>query len=95
MNTANLQMQGMLLALTALCRELMRKDLLKVGEIAAALDQAEAGASSCESGLSDSNIQAIQFPIRFLRLALEQEHAALDFQALSAEIGRARERPSA
>lgn len=93
MNTANLQMEGLLLALAALCDTLKRKHLLDADEIAAALERAEAGASRA-SGLSEPNIEAIRFPIRFLRLAMQREGDALDYAAIAAGIGRGRDRPS-
>jgi hypothetical protein len=89
MNTANLQMEGLLLALGALCRELQRKGALDSAGIVEALDLAEASATRRNGEVSDSNAEAIRFPIRFLRLAL-QESEALDYQALAARIGRER-----
>jgi hypothetical protein len=89
MNTANLQMEGLLLALGALCRELQRKGALDSAGIVEALDQAEASATRRNGEVSDSNAEAIRFPIRFLRLAL-QESEALDYQTLAARIGRER-----
>jgi hypothetical protein len=85
-------MEGLLLALTALCRELQRKSVLSKGEIEAALDDAETGASARASEFSDANVEAIHFPIRFLRLALRRNGQALDFRTIAAEIGRMRDR---
>jgi hypothetical protein len=90
MNTANLQMEGLLLALAALCRELERKGALDSAGIGVALDQAEARATRSNGEVSDSNAEAIRFPIRFLRLALENGEA-LDYQAIAARIGRQRD----
>ena len=72
MNTANLQLEGMLLAMYALLDAIKRKGLLNEQEIEEALRQAEATAKA-EVGdrteLSKSNGEAICFPIRFLRKA--------------------------
>jgi hypothetical protein len=88
MNTANLQMEGLLLALGALCRELQRKGALEKAGIAAALDNAEACATRSNGEVSDSNAEAIRFPIRFLRLALQDDGEVLDYQAIAARVGR-------
>lgn len=90
MNTANLQMEGLLLALAAVCRELERKGALDSAETAAALEQAEASAARRNGEVSDSNLEAIRFPIRFLRLALESAEAP-DYQVIAARIGRTRD----
>jgi hypothetical protein len=90
MNTANLQMQGVLLALASLCHELRRKGALDSAGLAAALDDAEISATRGNAEVSDSNAEAIRFPIRFLRTAL-QTGEALDYQAITARIGRGRE----
>ncbi len=95
MNTANLQMEGLLLALAALCGELKRKGALSGSEIEAALGLAENGASTRLSELSEANVEAIHFPIRFLRLALQGDGKDLDFRTICAEIGRMGDRSSA
>lgn len=91
MNTANLQLEGLLLAVAALCTELMRKGALEANELEAALDRATQGASDRTTELSDANAEAIRFPIRFLREALRQTDGSLDYQSLAAKIGRARD----
>ena len=92
MNTANLQMEGTLLALAALCEVLKRKGVLSGEEIAEALSCAEKGASARSSGLSEANVEAIRFPIRFLRHAMQRDGQALGYAAIAAGIGRSRER---
>ena len=92
MNTANLQMEGTLLALAALCEALKRKGMLSGEEIADALVCAEKGASARSSGLSEANVEAIRFPIRFLRLAMQRDGQALDYAAIAAGVGRTRDR---
>jgi uncharacterized membrane protein YgaE (UPF0421/DUF939 family) len=91
MNTANLQLEGLLLAVAALCAELKRKGALDANEIEAALDRAAQGASERTTELSDANAEAIRFPIRFLREALRQTEGSLDYRSLAAEVGRARD----
>lgn len=90
MNTANLQMEGALLALAALCDTLKAKGVLSGAEIGEALDRAENGASTRAPGLSDANAEAIRFPIRFLRRAMAHD-GPLDYAAIAAGIGRARD----
>jgi len=92
MNTANLQMEGMLLALAAICEALKRKNMLTGSEIVEALDRAEQGASARALGLSDANAEAIRFPIRFLRRALERDGQALDYTTIAADVGRQRDK---
>lgn len=91
MNTANLQMEGVLLALAALCDTLRSKGILENEELASLLARAEQGASGREQPLSEANIEAVRFPIRFLRCALEQDRPGLDYDAIAAEVGRARD----
>lgn len=91
MNTANLQMEGVLLMLAALCDTLRSKGVLDDEEIAALLDRADRGASCREPRLSEANIEAVRFPVRFLRCALQQDGPALDYEAIAAEVGRARD----
>ncbi len=88
MNTANLQLEGLLLATAALFGELKRKGLLDSGQIEAALDHAAQGASARATALSDANREAIHFPVRFLREALRDDAAPLDYRAIAVEIGR-------
>lgn len=95
MNTANLQMEGILLVLAALCDELRSKDLLSNEDLTELLARAEQGASGRERRLSGANIEAVRFPIRFLRCALEQDHEGVDYDRIAAAVGRARDTPSA
>ncbi|MBN9471804.1 MULTISPECIES: hypothetical protein [unclassified Bosea (in: a-proteobacteria)] len=88
MNTANLQLEGLLLAAAALFGELKRKGQLDSSQIEAALDRADQGASARATELSDANQEAIRFPIRFLRQALRDDAGPLDYSTIAAEIGR-------
>ena len=92
MNTANLQIEGVLLALAALCETLERKGMLSREEIETALQRAEGGVSARKPELSEANTEAIRFPIRFLQLALQRGGEPLDYHAITAEIGRMRDR---
>ena len=70
MNTANLQLEGLLLALASLLQTFERKGLLTREEIDAMLGEAEARARSepqRPSELSAANVDAVCFPIRFLK----------------------------
>jgi hypothetical protein len=86
MNTANLQLEGMLLAMYALLDAIKRKGLLNEQEIEEALRQAEITAKA-EVGdrteLSKSNGEAICFPIRFLRKANEIAAGMEDFATIT------------
>jgi len=72
MNTANLQLEGLLLAVSSVLETMRRKGILTEQEIVDALGEAEASTKSHVVGMPDlsaSNLDAIQFPIRFLRAA--------------------------
>lgn len=88
MNTANLQLEGLLLATAALFGELKRKGLLDGSQIEAALDRADHGASARATELSAANQEAIHFPVRFLRQALRDDAGPLDYRTIAVEIGR-------
>lgn len=92
MSPANLQIEGLLLAMAALNRALVDKGLLSLEEIDLALHRAEAAATSEErmtEELSPAHRDAVCFPIRFLRLANGRELGAdaLSFSALTRDIG--------
>ena len=72
MNTANLQLKGVLLALHSVLDLLRTKGVLDQIEIEKALKEAERMASmegQERNELSKANLEAINFPIRFLREA--------------------------
>jgi len=73
MNTANLQLEGLYIAVTALAEALREKGVLSSDELARSLDRAETIAWEAETkkGLSTANIEAVVFPIRYLRVAVE------------------------
>lgn len=72
MNTANLQMEGLLMALAGINQALVAKGLLSPEEIDRALtisEQTALGDNRVAEDLSPSNRDAVAFPIRILRLA--------------------------
>jgi hypothetical protein len=71
MNTANLQLEGLLLSISFLFETMRRKGLLTKQEIDAALQEAETSLKleAVKSDLSPANLEAIRFPIHFLRAA--------------------------
>lgn len=73
MNTANLQLEGLYVAVTALAEALREKGLLSADELAKSLDRAETVAwrAASDKDISPSNIEAIVFPIRYLRVAVD------------------------
>jgi hypothetical protein len=93
MNTANLQLEGVYVAIAALMEALRSKGLLSHKEIHQALVDAEARIAADPARpneLSPAHVDAICFPLRFLTLA--NNHAAegrqFSFMQLAAEVGR-------
>lgn len=72
MNTSNLQLEGVLMALAAINQLLVKKGIATSAEIDGALALAEQAAGSrnqAGNDLSDANQDAIVFPLRLLRQA--------------------------
>jgi len=72
MNTANLQLEGLLMAIAGLNQALVAKGVMTVDEIDKSLarsEQAVLGEDRVMEDLSPANRDAIAFPIRLLRLA--------------------------
>jgi hypothetical protein len=92
MNTANLQLEGLLLALSSLLEAMRRKGLLSREEIEHALAAAEANAAGDArrpAEISAANVDAIFFPIRFLRLAAARSHdEPQTFTDITSSVGR-------
>jgi len=89
MNTANLQLEGLVLAFSSLLETLRRKGILTETEIIDALAEAEASTCSHVEGmpnLSASNLEAIQFPIRFLRAATNLTVPGASFMKLTTMV---------
>ena len=92
MNTANLQLTGLYSALAALLRLIREKDLIGKEEVDAALVEAERQTvedTRRAPELSDSNVDAICFPIRYLRAANDLlETGNLSFIELTSHVAR-------
>lgn len=72
MNTANLQLEGLLMAVAAVNQALVAKGLLTTAELDRALavsEQTVLGDDRVAEDMSPSNRDAVAFPSRFLRLA--------------------------
>lgn len=71
MNTANPQLEGLYLALSALVREMISKGVLSQQDLDRAMAQArqQAEADFATSPLPDANRKAVLFPIELLALA--------------------------
>lgn len=91
MNTANLQLEGLLLAVAAVMDAIRTKGLLDTHELDAALAAAEKAAAADPrrpSGVSAANVDAVLFPIRFLRLAAgDPEGARRSFSSVASLVG--------
>ncbi len=90
MNTANLQLEGLCLAVAMLNNLLVRKGILTTEEIAGALGTAdETAAEDRKDVLSPANLEAIRFPIRLLQLAnaASSENEVPRFAELARMIG--------
>jgi len=94
MNTANLQLEGLLLAMAGLIDELKRKGVLSQGEVAHVLAAAEANAAMLDGrprDVSPANVDAILFPIRFLRQAnIVGDDQSRTFSATAAAVGQSK-----
>ncbi|MGO6674605.1 hypothetical protein AB9E19_00815 [Rhizobium leguminosarum] len=72
MNTANLQLKGLIMAMASICDAIVEKELLTSEELNAALSKAKKAVEEDDDHeLSDANRAAILFPIRVLLLAEE------------------------
>ncbi len=93
MHVANLQLEGLLMAVASINNVLVRKGVLSIAEIDDALAKAEEGLMADEHVAGDmtaSNRDAVCFPIRFLRLANlgQSEDSIQSFAELAREVGR-------
>lgn len=82
MNTANLQLEGLYVAVAALVEAIRQKGLLDGDEIEQALLRAEEIAPVRSEPMADANVAAIRFPARLLRIAND---AAMRGERLSFE----------
>lgn len=94
MNTANLQLEGLLLAFAAINRQLVEKGVLSIDEVDAALGRAIDQAQSDRESIPPANRDAMSFPVRFLRLANAADSAApaLSFSEIARTVGEAEDR---
>jgi hypothetical protein len=95
MNTANLQLEGLYVAVAAITALLRDKGLLSVAEIDSALAAAEVKATFDAvrpQELSPAHVDAICFPLRLLRLANQAsaEGVELSFSQLAARVGESK-----
>lgn len=93
MNTANLQLEGLYVAVSALMNALRQKGVLSEKEIEDALADAEEALIADPNRpdeLSPAHVDAIAFPLRFLRLAnmREADGEFASFSELAAQVGR-------
>jgi hypothetical protein len=94
MNTANLQLEGLLVAVAELTRLLVRKGIVEEVELEQALAAAEAAMRADQprmEQLSGSNVEAVCFPIRFLSAALHaKDGTPLAFSELACRVGQSK-----
>jgi hypothetical protein len=69
LNTANLQLEGLLTAIASINALLVDSGIVSHGEIQQALERAQHGVGGEARGLSEANQKAMLFPIRLLLLA--------------------------
>ena len=95
MNVANLQLEGLLMAVAAINHVLVRNGVLTVEEIDIALRKAEAGETGEDrsQGMSASSRDAVNFPIRLLELAnrCQPEADMPSFSRLAHMVGQMKE----
>lgn len=92
MNTANLQMEGLCLAIAMINRTLVQKGVLSEKEVRSALKEAEAlVAGDRIDGISSANRDAVSFPIRLLQHANNSTSTGtmLNFSELAKGVGEA------
>ena len=95
MNVANLQLQGLLMAVASINEVLVRKGLLSADEIDLALRKAEADLTAEErmtEALSHSNRDAACFPLRLLMAANRAASDKGTFSDLSRKVSANKER---
>ncbi|WP_274627086.1 hypothetical protein [Arvimicrobium flavum] len=95
MDVANLQLEGLLMAVASVNKVLVQKGVLTVDEIDEALRKAEASMTGDErlnADMSPSNRDAVCFPIRFLQLAnlRQPQDQVQSFAQLTRGVGLAK-----
>ncbi|ESY70096.1 hypothetical protein NKJ90_10995 [Mesorhizobium sp. M0051] len=95
MNVANLQLEGLLMAVASINRLLVQKGVLTAEEIDLALRKTEACETSQErsEAMSASSRDAINFPLRLLELAnqCQPEVDMPSFSKLARMVGKIKE----
>ena len=96
MHVANLQLEGLMMALAFINQTLVRKGILSVDEVDLALRKAEASFTSEERLFEDmtpTNRDAVCFPIRVLQLANlgQSEDSVQPFSELARSVGQTKE----
>ncbi len=91
MNTANLQLEGVYAVLAALLQALLDKEVLSKDELDLLLAEVEKGIAADAGRPSEvraSNVDAMRFPVRFLRSALHASSQGLrpSFAEVTARI---------
>lgn len=89
MNVANLQLEGLLMAVAAVNRLLVQKGIVSMRDIEAALHDTEASEIRADE-IPPANREAIAFPIRLLKLAnqCQPEAGMPSFSALTRMVGQ-------
>jgi len=90
MNTANLQLAGVLLVLDELLTTLRAKGVVSQQELDDLLTRAETSVESDSqrtAALSPSNAEAVCFPIRFLQAAAKAQPPKT-YSSIAATVGR-------
>ncbi|KQZ15249.1 hypothetical protein ASD44_15180 [Mesorhizobium sp. Root554] len=96
MNVANLQIEGLLMAMAAINNALVHKGLLTIDEIELALARTESSLTGderfCED-MSPANRDAVCFPVRLLRLAntSQGEVGVMSFSELTRAVGETKQ----
>jgi ABC-type nitrate/sulfonate/bicarbonate transport system substrate-binding protein len=98
MNTANLQLEGLYVVLSALLVAMRDKGLFDDREIDRLLAETEATLAADPgrpAEMRDANVDAISFPVRFLREALlaSSEGGGHSFAELAARVGQRKRAP--
>ncbi len=93
MNTANLQLEGLYVVLSSLLISLRDKGVFETGELESLLGQTEerlASDPNRTAQLRDANVEAICFPARYLRQALQTsaQGGSQSFAELATRVGQ-------
>lgn len=93
MNTANLQLEGLLVTLAQLMRQVVEAGPGARQAVEQALSAAEATIMSDEQRrrqLSDSQMEAMLFPVRYIASAIGNADGERSFSQTTADIGRSK-----